>query len=66
MHIFGGGNSFFTTIYFNSSLEMKNVLWREMDVINNNIFDPWLVVSDFNYIWYPIEKKDKIPLIGIR
>ena len=48
-------------IYANPNLELKNMLWRELEDLALSITDNWLLARDFNDICGLGEKNGRVP-----
>ena len=52
-----GSDWLFIVIYANPNLELKNILWRELEDLVLSITNSWLLAGYFNGIHYLSEKK---------
>ena len=43
----------FTIVYNNPKIDMKRVLWKDLQDLSSNILEAWLLARDFNDIRNP-------------
>ncbi|KAJ8763767.1 hypothetical protein K2173_003549 [Erythroxylum novogranatense] len=49
--------SFFTAVYAHPSITIRNRVWPLLQLINDNIQNPWLVMGDFNSLLSSSERR---------
>ncbi|KAI0488678.1 hypothetical protein KFK09_028517 [Dendrobium nobile] len=63
------GNSFYsavTAVYASNSFQERQLLWKDLLEIAENVNTPWTILGDFNCCRHPMEKAGGIPLTNTK